>query len=72
MFTGVVKWFNDKKGFGFISQDDGGPDIFVHYSAITMSDGTTYKSLKEGDVVEFELAPKGQRGPSASYAKKVG
>lgn len=66
--TGVVKWFNDKKGFGFISQDEG-PDIFVHYSAIEM-DG--YKSLKEGDVVEFEMAPKGSRGPSASYVKKVG
>jgi len=55
---GTVKWFNNAKGFGFIGHD-GGPDVFVHYSAIT-SDG--YKSLAEGDAVEFEIT-QGQKGP---------
>lgn len=52
MATGTVKWFNDDKGFGFIQQDDGGDDVFVHFSGIA-ADG--YKSLKEGQSVEYEV-----------------
>ena len=55
---GTVKWFNNAKGYGFIGRDDG-PDVFVHYSAIT-AEG--YKSLQEGDAVEFEIT-QGQKGP---------
>lgn len=62
---GVVKWFNNAKGYGFIGRD-GGPDVFVHYSAITV-DG--YKSLQEGDQVEFEIA-QGQKGPQAANVVK--
>jgi CspA family cold shock protein len=51
MPTGTVKWFNERKGFGFISQEDG-PDVFVHFSAI---DGSGFKTLNEGDAVEFEI-----------------
>jgi CspA family cold shock protein len=63
---GTVKWFNNAKGFGFIGRDDG-PDVFVHYSAIN-ADG--YKSLQEGDMVEFEIVD-GQKGPQAANVVKV-
>lgn len=59
--TGTVKWFNETKGFGFIEQD-GGPDVFAHYSAIS-SDG--FKTLAEGQKVEFEIK-EGERGPQAA------
>jgi len=60
--TGTVKWFNDAKGFGFISQDDGGKDVFVHFSALT---GSGFTSLAEGQKVEFEVTD-GAKGPQAS------
>ena len=63
---GTVKWFNNAKGYGFIGRADG-PDVFVHYSAIT-SEG--YKSLQEGDQVEFEIA-EGQKGPQAANVTKA-
>ncbi len=62
---GTVKWFNNAKGYGFIGRDSG-PDVFVHYSAIS-ADG--YKSLQEGDVVEFEII-QGQKGPQAANVSK--
>ena len=62
---GTVKWFNNAKGYGFIGRDDG-PDVFVHYSAIS-SEG--YKSLQEGDAVEFEIV-QGQKGPQAANVSK--
>jgi CspA family cold shock protein len=61
MATGTVKWFNDDKGFGFITPDDGGADLFAHYSAI-QSDG--FKSLKEGQKVEYTVG-QGRKGPAA-------
>jgi CspA family cold shock protein len=60
MANGIVKWFNERKGFGFIEQDDG-PDVFVHFSGIA-ADG--FKSLNEGDRVTFEIE-QGEKGPSA-------
>ncbi len=63
---GTVKWFNNAKGFGFIGREDG-PDVFVHYSAIA-SEG--YKSLQEGDQVEFEIV-EGQKGPQAGNVEKT-
>ncbi|HET9077395.1 MAG TPA: cold-shock protein [Acidimicrobiales bacterium] len=62
MATGTVKWFNSEKGFGFISQDDGGPDVFVHFSAIT---GNGYRNLEENQKVEFE-STQGPKGLQAS------
>ena len=64
--TGKVKWFNNTKGYGFIGQE-GGADVFVHYSAI-QTDG--YKSLQEGDLVEFEII-QGQKGPQAEKVVKL-
>ncbi|WP_330926423.1 cold-shock protein [Candidatus Sororendozoicomonas aggregata] len=59
--TGTVKWFNDEKGFGFIAQDGGGPDVFAHFRQIV---GEGFRSLKEGQRVEFEVT-QGQKGPQA-------
>lgn len=66
MSTGTVKWFNDKKGFGFVSQDDG-TDLFVHYSGI---DGEGYKILNEGDRVEFDVI-NSDKGPRAVAVKTI-
>jgi CspA family cold shock protein len=65
-YKGKVKWFNNAKGYGFIGREDG-PDVFVHYSAIQL-DG--YKTLKEGDEVEFDIV-QGQKGPQADAVTRV-
>ena len=64
--TGTVKWFNEAKGFGFIAQSEG-DDVFVHYSAI---EGDGFKSLVDGDRVEFEVA-QGPKGPAAKNVRKI-
>jgi len=66
MATGIVKWFNDAKGYGFITPDGGGKDVFVHHTAIEMQG---FRTLVEGDKVEFDLT-NGPKGPQAEKVKK--
>ena len=67
MPNGLVKWFDAKKGFGFIEGPDGGKDVFVHYSAI---EGDGFKCLKDGEAVEYEIADS-QRGPQAANVRRA-
>ena len=66
--TGTVKWFNDSKGFGFITPEDGSKDCFVHFSAVQ---GNGFRSLAEGERVEFDVV-EGQKGPAAENVTRVG
>lgn len=68
MATGTVKWFNGEKGFGFITQDGGGADVFVHFSAIS---GSGYKNLEENQKVEYEVT-QGQKGLQATDVRVIG
>ena len=67
MAKGTVKWFNESKGFGFITQDDGGADVFAHYSEIK---GDGFKTLAEGDAVSFDVV-EGDKGPKATNIVKL-
>ena len=67
MSLGTVKWFNPEKGFGFITQDDGGPDVFVHFSAIA---GAGYRNLEENAKVEYDVT-QGPKGPQAANVRPV-
>ena len=67
MTQGSVKWFSGEKGFGFIAPDGGGPDVFVHHSAI---DGTGYRNLDENQRVEFDVS-QGQKGPQAERVRVI-
>ena len=67
MPEGTVKWFNGEKGYGFITSEEGGKDVFVHYSAI---EGSGFKSLQEGQRVSFELG-QGQKGPQADHVRAL-
>lgn len=68
MLTGTVKWFNESKGFGFISPSEGGPDVFVHYSVIQ---GGGFRKLADGQAVEFE-SQQGPKGMQATAVRPVG
>jgi CspA family cold shock protein len=65
--TGKVKWFNDSKGFGFVTPDNGQKDCFVHHTTIQ---GSGYKSLQEGDTIEFDIV-EGQKGPAAENVVRI-
>ena len=67
MAEGTVKWFNSTKGYGFLTPDDGTPDVFVHFSAI---EGNGYRELAEGERVEFESSV-GQKGPQATKVRRL-
>lgn len=66
--TGTVKWFNDSKGFGFIALEDGSKDVFVHHTAI--QSGGEFKTLSEGDRVEFDVV-QGEKGPAAENVTRI-